>query len=154
MMYEGSKRISFYIWNPLKETKQKEKVGELHGMICMMRMHLQEWFQGDSSSDYRHYSDTLDLPIGVLFKVWVHPDRRRRGLAAKAIADFIQQCRDCGCSQVLLNADQTQGVGFDLVPGYESMGFKKIGRSNLGEFMLLAALDTNSHDLDTSAQRR
>jgi len=134
MMYEGSKRIDFRIPNKARS----HLVGRVVGIICSQRQHLQDWFEGDSIDNYHHLSDTLALPIGILFKIEIANDCRGEKLATPALEHFLKLCKEDGCSQVLLNADVTLGCPFDLVAWYERHGFRKIGPSNLGTFMLYA----------------
>ena len=128
-MYEGCDIFKFGI--PNKDGGVTEKVGEVLGMICKTRKDLQDWIR---EGGY-YQSDALDVPIAIMCKIDIHPDRRGKRLSHAAIERFKMESQKKGRSQVLLNADPTQGSPF-IVTLYEKHGFKLLGPSMVGHFML------------------
>ena len=114
-------------------------VGAFSGVICNERNDLLAWF--------RDFSPLLDglpladlvLPIGILFEIKIRKESRGQKLASPALKFFAKWCVEGGCTQVLLNAVEQKDSPlnlYELVRWYEKYGFKKIGESGLGQFML------------------
>ena len=56
--------------------------------------------------------------------LWVHPERRKRGLGRRMIAWAEQRSRDLGCYSVTVETMSFQAPGF-----YAALGYRQIGLS-------------------------
>jgi GNAT superfamily N-acetyltransferase len=85
----------------------------------------------------RRPSISLGLPIGILDEIQLIPSQRGKGLATGALQNCITLCAERSCTGIILNAVPQKNCPIDLVAWYERHGFKIIGPSWLGQFMLL-----------------
>ncbi|CAM2067009.1 ribosomal protein S18-alanine N-acetyltransferase [Sulfidibacter corallicola] len=80
-------------------------------------------FDGDRCISYVYGQCLLDE--AEIFRIGTHPEQRRRGLAARILAAFVDRVRSQGASCVLLEvSSENRGA----VAFYERTGFREVGR--------------------------
>jgi hypothetical protein len=129
-MLEACKNISFGIPN----LKEKVRAGQVTAVVCETERDLHDWFQGNFGPCP---ALPVGLPIGILDEIQIIPSQWGKGLATPAFTHCIDLCVKYSCTGVILNAVPQEKCPIDLVAWYQRHGFKIIGPSGLGRYMLL-----------------
>jgi hypothetical protein len=135
-MSEACINIRFGITNP----NEKVRAGHVKAVVCTESRQLHDWLRenGDPSG---YPNVQIKLPLGILDEILIIPSQWGKGFATPALMHFIQKCIQHLCNGALLNAVPRRDCPIDLVRWYERHGFRVIGNSGLGKFML--------HDFET-----
>jgi len=136
-MLEECKNISFGIPN----LKEKVRAGRVKAVVCETERALHDWF-GDNLGP--RPALPVGLPIGILDEILIIPSQWGKGLATPALRHCIDLCAKHSCTGVILNAVPQKKCPIDLVAWYQRHGFKIIGPSGLGRYMLLNLPSGNS----------
>lgn len=136
-MLEACKNISFGIPN----LQEKIRAGQVKAVVCETEMHLDDWFGANFGPRPKL---SVGLPIGILDEIQILPSQWGKGLATPALKHCIGLCAKHSCMGVILNAVPQEKCPIDLVAWYQRHGFKIIGPSGLGKYMLLILPSGNS----------
>jgi len=118
----------------IRNQNEKVRAGLVKAFVCEAERDLNDWL-GENSM--HRPSIFLGLPIGILKEILLISSQRGKGLATPALKNCIDLCVERFCTGIILNAVPQEKCPIDLVAWYERHGFKVIGPSGLGQFMLL-----------------
>lgn len=129
-MLQTCKNISFGIAN----LKEKVRAGQVKAVVCETARDLDDWFEYNLGP---RPALSVGLPIGILDEIQIIPPQWGKGLATPALKHCIGLCAKHFCTGILLNAVPQNECPIDLFAWYQRHGFKVIGQSGLGKYMLL-----------------
>ena len=136
-MLEACKNISFGIPNH----KEKVRAGQVKAVVCETERDLDDWFRDNLGP---RPALPVGLPIGILDEIQIIPSQWGKGLATPALKHCIGLCAKHCSTGIILNSVPQKNCPIDLGAWYQRHGFKIIGQSGLGRYMLLELPSGNS----------